>query len=168
MSIANPSTHRPPLNWERRSYDSLQRSCLYLYLIVSLWRSVFSLMYSQYCLLMTSERWQWSSGNHNCLWSMTTKKKVWRWSLPLIDDDSNDDLNMISMCHRPWHEGWSVERIWLWAIASQRKVWGSPLLLIIDGDDVVFVDSCRDENISKPFWWTLLACSIRRMRAVEK
>ena len=125
-------------------------------------------MYSQYCLLMSSERWQWSSGNHNCLWSMTTKKEVWRWSLPLIDEDSDGDLKIISMCHRPWHEGWSVERIWLWAIVSQRKVWRSPLPLIIDGDDVVFVDSCRDENISKPFWWTLLACSISRMRAVEK
>ena len=125
-------------------------------------------MYIQHCLLMSSERRQRSSGNHSCLCSMTTKKKVWRWSLPLIDDDSDGDLKFISMCHRPWHEGWSVERSCLWAIVSQRKVWVSPLPMIYDGDDVVFGDSCRDENISKPFWWTLLAYIKSRMGAFGK
>ena len=47
-----------------------------------------------------------------------------------------DDLLNVSDCEQLHHS---------------EKVWGSPLLLIIDGDDVVFVDSCRDENISKPF-----------------
>ena len=97
-------------------------------------------MYGQYyCLLIFWERWQWSSRNHSCLWSMTTKKIVWRSSLPQIDDDNDGDLEFISMCHGPWHEGWSVERICLWSMVSQRRVWRSSLALIDDGEDVDFM-----------------------------
>ena len=130
-------------------------------------------MYSQNCLLMSSERWQWSSGNHSCLCSMTMKKIVWRSSLPLIDDDSDGELKSVSMCHPPRHEGWSVERICLWAIVSQRRVWWSPLPLINDGDDVnsmmlasvTVVVMKISANLSDELF---LACILSCMRAVEE
>ena len=103
---------RKPLEWFAAAFASvfiLERSLMAI---------SFFLMSSQYCLLMSSERWQWSSRNHSCLWSITTKKIVWRSSLPLIDDDSDGDLKIISECHRPWHEGWFVERICLWSMVS--------------------------------------------------
>jgi hypothetical protein len=140
MSVSLEQRCRPPLNWVSRSNDLLQRSHQYLYSNVAWSLPYFFLMDSRYCLLRSFDQWQWLSGDHVCLWSMTTQKMVWGSSLPLIHDDSDGDPVIKSICHRWWYEGWPVDSVCLWSMRTKTMVWWSSLPLIYD--DLLTVSVC--------------------------